>query len=248
MGVIKTPAQLHALAESGKILATGVMATVAAVKPGVSTDELNELFDTTIRALGAEPSFLGYKEYPKSICTSINDEVVHAIPGKRILQEGDIIGVDCGVRYKGMCTDMARTVGVGTLSANTQRLLDVTEEAMKLGIAQLVPGNTIGDIGAAIQNYVESRGYSVVRVLVGHGVGTKVHEEPQVPNYGRKGEGMKLESGMALAIEPMVNMGTAEVIFEKDGWTVRTTDGTLSAHFEDTVIITENGPQVVTTL
>ncbi len=234
--------------ESGKILAQSVAAVLAQVKPGVTTDELDAFFVETIRALGAKPAFLGYKGYKKSICTSVNDQVVHAIPGKVRLVEGDIIGVDCGVVYAGMYTDMARTVPVGEIPPKTQRLLSVTEEALRAGVAAMVPGNTIGDISAAVQMVADREGYGIVRELVGHGVGHAVHEEPSVPNYGRAGKGLRLEVGMVLAVEPMFNMGRDAVVFEDDGWTVRTADGTLSAHFEDTIAVTEAGPDVVTIL
>lgn len=249
MSVIKTPEEISFLRESSAILAKGVEVTLAAVKPGVTTDDLNTLFDTTIRSLGAEPSFLGYHGYPKSICTSINEEVVHAIPGSRILREGDIIGVDCGVRFSGYCSDMARTVAVGKISPQAQQLIEVTKNSLELAKKVLFPGNTIGDIGASVQEYVEAHGYSVVRVLVGHGVGKHVHEEPSIPNFGKRGTGIRLEAGMVLAIEPMVNIGKPQVDFDEiDGWTVRTKDHSLSAHFEDTILITPSGPDVLTSL
>lgn len=246
MSLIKTEKELEALRASGRILAHGVEETLKAVRPGISTEELDALFEETIRGLGAEPSFLGYQGYPKSICTSINDEVVHGIPGKRILKEGDIIGVDCGVRYNGMCTDMARTVAVGSINSATQQLITVTEEALRIGIQQARPGNTTGDIGSAIEGFIQPYGYGIVRVLVGHGVGESVHEDPQVPNYGSAGSGTRLEVGMAIAIEPMVNIGGDEVVMDDDEWTVRTDDSSLSAHFEDTLLITAQGPEVVT--
>lgn len=249
MGVIKTPKEVQALREGGVILAEAVEETLAAVRPGITTDELNRVFVAALtRHGGAEPSFLGYKGYTKSICTSVNNEVVHGIPGSRVLQEGDIIGVDCGVRYKGFCTDMARTVGVGAISEKAQQLIDVTRQSLEHALAVMKPGNTIGDIGAAVQHTVEKAGYSVVRALVGHGVGESVHEEPQVPNYGRAGSGLQLEAGMVLAVEPMVNEGHYDVVFENDGWTVSTNDGTLSAHFEDTIAIGAEGPEVLTRL
>lgn len=246
MAIIKAEHEIQALRDSGVILGKAMKHVLSHVQPGITTEELDELFVNIVQGLGAEPSFLGYQGYPKSICTSVNNQVVHAIPGKRQLQEGDIIGVDCGVRYNGYCTDMARTVAVGKITIDAEQLIDVAAESLRLGIAQLQPGNFIGDIGAAIQTYVESHGYSVVRVLVGHGVGEEVHEDPQVPNYGKSGTGMQLQPGMVLAVEPMVNMGAAEVVFEDDGWTVSTADGTLSAHSEDTILITENGPEVLT--
>lgn len=247
MGIIKTAEQIDAARESGRILATAVYATLEQVKPGVTTDELDAFFAGVIKEHNAEASFLGYKGYPKSICTSVNDEVVHAIPGPRVLEEGDIIGVDCGVRYKGMCTDMARTVAVGQVSEQLTQLMSVTQKALASGIEQLQPGNTLGDVGAAIEKHANDAGYGIVRVLVGHGVGEDVHEEPQVPNYGNAGSGRKIEPGMILAVEPMFNLGTEEVEFDdEDGWTVRTADGKLSAHFEDTIAILESGPEVLT--
>jgi methionyl aminopeptidase len=247
MGIIKSKDQIQAARESGKILATAVFATLEQVKPGITTDELDAFFAECIAQHGAEASFLGYNGYPKSICTSVNDEVVHAIPGSRVLQEGDIIGVDCGVRYKGMCTDMARTVAVGSVSDELTSLMNVTEQALRSGIQQLHPGNRIGDVGAAVERHAHDPGYGIVRVLVGHGVGEDVHEEPQVPNYGKAGSGRVIEEGMILAVEPMFNLGTEEVDFdEEDGWTVRTADGSMSAHFEDTIAVTKNGPEVLT--
>lgn len=247
MGIIKTEKEIGLIRESGKILAEAVAITLDAVKPGVTTNDLDAVFVAAIKKHGADASFLGYKGYPKSICTSVNDEVVHAIPGAHVLQEGDIIGVDCGVRFKGYCTDMSRTVPVGQISDDLKKFLQVTHDALQSGIAQLQPGNTIGDVGAAVQKHADDNGYAVVRVLVGHGVGQDVHEEPQVPNYGKAGEGVKIEAGMVLAVEPMFNLGTADVEFdEKDGWTVRTADGALSAHFEDTIAVLETGPEVLT--
>lgn len=247
--MIKTDSEIQIMKAGGAILAQGMHALLPHVKPGITTDELDALFVKTISALGAESSFLGYRGYPKSICTSINDEVVHAIPSKRVLKEGDIIGLDCGVRYQGYCTDMARTVAVGKIDAQKQHLVDAARIALEKAIQVMKPGNRIGDIGATVQEYVEAQGFSIVRVLVGHGVGTHVHEEPSVPNYGRRGTGLVLEPGMVLAVEPMVNVGTADVEFdEKDGWTVRTADGALSAHFEDTIAITEGGAEVLTTI
>ncbi|MBI2411462.1 MAG: type I methionyl aminopeptidase [Candidatus Kerfeldbacteria bacterium] len=246
MALIKTPKQIQALREGGKILANAMAVLIDAVRPGMTTNDLDALFVKTIQQHGAESSFLGYRGYPKSICTSINDEVVHAIPGKRVIAEGDILSLDCGVRFKGFCTDMARTIPVGIITAEAQKLIRITEESLRLGVQELVPDNTIGDIGAAIQTYVEAENFSVVRVLVGHGVGEDVHEEPQVPNYGQPHTGPRLAAGMVLAIEPMVNIGSARVVFEDDGWTVRTFDGTLSAHFEDTIVITERGPEILT--
>lgn len=249
MSKIKTPEQIAIMREAGHKLARALHATLEQVQPGVTTNQLDAFFVERIREEGAEPLFLGYNGFPKTICASVNNEVVHGIPADRVLEEGDIVGIDTGLRWKGWCADMARTVAVGTIDTSVQHLLDVTEEAKSIGIEQMRAGNTVGDVGAAVQQYVEENGFHVVRALVGHGIGQEMHEAPQLPNYGKPGRGEKLEVGMVLAIEPMVNVGTPEVEFdEKDGWTVRTLDATLSAHFEDTVAITENGPEVLTRL
>ncbi len=246
MALIKSPERIQAGRESGAILARALDVLIAATRPGVTTDELDALFVKTIEACGAQPAFLGYKGYPKSICTSINDQVVHAIPGSTVLKEGDIIGLDCGVIYKGFYTDMARTVGVGHIMPEAQQLIDVTARALDRGIEQMIPGKHIGDISHAVQQTVTPYGYGIVRVLVGHGVGDAVHEEPNVPNYGQPGRGMELKVGMVLAVEPMINIGKDAVVFGDDGWTVSTADGTLSAHFEDTIAIGVDGPEILT--
>lgn len=246
--IIKTPEEIEIMAESGAILSKGLAVVLAAVKPGVTTNELDMLFVNTIRALGAEPCFLDFHGYPKSICTSINTQVNHAIPSDYVLQEGDIAGIDAGVVYKGYCSDMARTVPVGAISIEAAALIQTTKECIKLGIKQAVVGNTVGDIGAAIQTHAEAQGYGVVRVLVGHGIGKEMHEEPSIPNFGKAGSGMKLREGMVICIEPIINAGGPDVIFEQDGWTVSTEDGSLSAHFEDTLAITAKGPRLLTQL
>lgn len=247
MAIIKTKAEIAALREGGHILAEAMRMLCDAARPGVTTNELDRMFSEFITSRGATASFLGYHGYPKSICASINDEVVHGIPSDRALKEGDIIGIDIGIRYKKFCTDMARTVAVGKISTQAQQLIDVTRNALDEAIPVLRAGNTIGDIGATVQGVAEAEGFSIVRVLVGHGVGESVHEEPQVPNYGKRGKGRILEVGMVLAVEPMVNIGGPKVEFdEDDGWTVRTADGSLSAHFEDTIAILEDGPEVLT--
>lgn len=248
MGVIKTAKEIQCMRESGAILADALYMLIDVAKPGMTTNDLDKLFADYIQSRGATASFLGYSGYPKSICTSVNDEVVHAIPSDRVLKEGDIIGLDCGVRFKGYCTDMARTIGIGKISAENQQLIDVTRESLAAAIPLLRAGNRIGDIGHAVESVVKPHHYGIVRVLVGHGVGTHVHEDPQVPNYGKAGTGQKLEVGMVLCVEPMVNIGDDEVEFdEEDGWTVRTLDGSMSAHFEDTIAITADGPEVLTT-
>lgn len=232
--------------EGGRLLAEAVRIVIDAVRPGVTTAALDDIFVSVIGAMKAESSFLGYHGYPKTICTSVNDQVVHAIPGDRTLQEGDIIGIDCGIRYKGFCTDMARTVPVGAISSDAQQLIDATRESLARAIALVREGACIGDIGATVQEHVEALGYSVVRDLVGHGVGESVHEPPPIPNYGTRGRGERLRAGMVIAIEPMVNIGSPTVVFSDDGWTVRTEDGTLSAHFEDTIAVTQEGFEILT--
>jgi methionyl aminopeptidase len=246
---IKTTEEIAIMREAGQKLARALFATLEQVKPGITTNELDEFFAARIKEQGAEPLFLGYHGYPKHICTSVNGDVVHGIPTDRVLEEGDIIGIDSGLRWKGWCADMARTVPVGEISEEAQRLITVADEAKALGIEQMRAGNTIGDVGAAVQTYSENAGFGVVKSLVGHGIGQEMHEAPQLPNYGKAGKGKKLEVGMVLAIEPMINVGGESVEFdEEDGWTVRTADGTLSAHSEDTVAITENGPEILTRL
>lgn len=244
---LKTDQEISIMREAGHKLARALYATLEQVAPGVTTNELDAFFVEQITAAGAQPLFLGYHGFPKSLCTSVNGDVVHGIPNDRPLEEGDIIGIDSGLRWKGWCADMARTVAVGSIPEEVQQLLEVTEESKARGIAQMVAGNTIGDVGHAVQQYAESFGYGVVRSLVGHGIGQELHEEPQLPNFGKAGKGKKLQVGMVLAIEPMINIGDAAVTLdEEDGWTISTADGTLSAHFEDTVAITANGPEVLT--
>lgn len=247
--LIKTEQQIAIMAEGGALLAQILFGILKKMEVGMNTAEIDTMFHHALRGTEAEPVFLGYRGFPKTICTSLNDEVVHGIPhAARLLHEGDIIGIDCGLKYRGWCLDMSRTVGVGKIAAPARRLCSVTRNALAAGIGAATPGNTIGDIGAYIQDVVERAGYSVVRALVGHGIGRTLHEEPAVPNYGKSGKGLRLETGMVLAIEPMVNMGTHHVVVDADGWTVRTADGTLSAHMEDTIAITDQGPRVLTHL
>ncbi len=221
---------------------------VDAIAPGVSTRELDRIAEQEIRRLGAVPSFKGYMGFPASICASLNEQIVHGIPGDRMVREGDIISVDIGAIVGGFHGDSALTVGVGRISNEAQRLIDATRESLWRGIAQARAGTRVGGISAAIQAYAESQGYSVVRQYVGHGVGRSLHEEPQVPNYGVPERGPLLREGMAIAIEPMLNIGGWEAEQLDDGWTVVTVDGSLSAHFEETVAITEDGAEVLTTL
>jgi methionyl aminopeptidase len=227
--------------------AADVLAGVAAlVQPGRTTQELDDAAGELIRRLGGKSPFLGYRGYPGHICVSVNEEVVHGIPGKRRMQYGDIVSLDVGIVLDGFVGDNARTVPVGLVAPRTQELLQVTEQALAAGIAMARPGHRVGDISHAIQSTVEAHGFSAVREFVGHGVGRKMHEEPQIPNFGAAGQGPKLKVGMTLAIEPMINAGTYEVQMLSDGWTVVTADGQPSAHFEHTVLVTEDGAEILT--
>lgn len=246
--VIKTSDDLARMRRAGRLAAEAIREVAAAVAPGVSTAALDQIADTFIRARGGVPSFKHYRGYPASICTSINDEVVHGIPGPRVLQAGDIVSLDLGVLLDGFHGDVAVTVPVGTVTPAVRRLIEVTEEALARGIDAARPGARLGDVGWAIQSVIEAAGFSAVREFAGHGIGEALHEDPQVPNIGRPGTGPRLRPGMTLAIEPMVNMGTSDVFVEGDGWTVRTRDRSLSAHAEHTVAITEHGPEVLTGL
>ena len=245
---LKSSREIELMAQGGRILAETIQKLRAAVRPGVSTADLDGVAESFIRSHdGATPAFKGLYGFPGSICTSINDEVVHGIPSKkRVLRDGDIISLDVGVGYKGFFTDSAITVPVGAVDAQTQRLLTVTAEALEAGIAVARVGNHIGDIGSAVQTLVEAAGFSVVRELVGHGIGAEFHEEPQVPNYGKPKRREKLVPGLTIAIEPMVNIGGPATRQLSDRWTIVTTDGSRSAHFEHTVAITEDGPRVLT--
>ncbi len=233
---------------AGRVVGGVLRELAGRVKPGVTTRELDAFAEGYIRDLGATPAFLGYNGYPASICASVNEQVVHGIPSQRVLVEGDIIGVDVGAVLNGFVGDAARTFAVGGVSPEALKLMRVTQEALDLGIAAAVHGGHVQDIGAAVQAHAESQGFSVVRDFVGHGIGRKMHEDPQIPNYGRRGLGPKLKAGMTLAIEPMLNAGGHAVEVLKDGWTVVTRDARLSAHFEDTVIVTEDKPQILTRL
>jgi methionyl aminopeptidase len=245
---LKSAREIDLMAQGGQILGATVEHLRASVKPGMSTGDLDAIAEEFIRSHeGATPAFKGLYGFPGSICASVNHEIVHGIPSrKRLLKDGDIISIDVGVGYKGYFTDSATTVGVGTIAPETQRLLDVTQRSLEAGIAAATVGNHIGDIGAAVQAVVEAAGFSVVRDLVGHGIGVEFHEEPQVPNYGKPKRREKLVPGLTLAIEPMVNIGGPSTRTLSDRWTIVTLDGSLSAHFEHTVAITENGPRVLT--
>ena len=245
---LKSQREIDIMAHGGKILADTVRLLERSVRPGMTTAELDQIADDFIRSHpGAKPSFKGLYNFPASICSSINNEIVHGIPSrKRVLNEGDLISIDVGVQYEGYHTDSATTVPVGHINEESQRLLDVTRRALDAGVAHAKAGNHLGDIGAAIQAVVEAAGFSVVRDLVGHGIGTGFHEEPQVPNYGKPNRGIRLVPGLTIAIEPMVNVGKPGIRTMPDKWTVVTVDGKRSAHFEHTVAITENGPRILT--
>jgi methionyl aminopeptidase len=245
---LKSAREIEVMAEGGRILAAAVQHVREAVRPGITTLELDAVAEEFIRSHpGATPAFKGLYGFTGSICASINQEIVHGIPSrKRVLGEGDIISIDVGVAYRGYFTDSATTVPVGAVDAQTARLLEVTERSLAAGIAAAVPGNHLGDIGAAVQQVVEGAGFSVVRDLVGHGIGAEFHEEPQVPNYGKPKRGLKLVPGLTIAIEPMVNVGGPMTRTLPDKWTIVTVDGSRSAHFEHTVAITENGNRVLT--
>ncbi|MCI5072960.1 type I methionyl aminopeptidase [bacterium] len=243
---IKSKEELDIMRKVNKLLA-GVRETLREmVKPGVTTLDLDKKAESMIRDFGAVPAFKGYHGFPSTLCTSINEEVVHGIPSNRVLQEGDVLGMDMGAILQGFYADTAITCKVGQVSAEAEKLLKVTEQSLYRGIEQAKPGGRLNDIGAAVQKCVEKEGYSVVREFVGHGIGKQLHEDPQVPNYGVAGTGMMLKAGMVIAIEPMVNIGGAKVNILDDGWTAVTEDGSLSAHFEHTVAITENGPEILT--
>lgn len=248
MITIKSEREIETMAAAGRIVAETLALVAQAAQPGISTGELDELAEDFIRSHpGARPSFKGLYDFPKSLCTSINDEIVHGIPSRRrLLEAGDIVSLDCGVCLDGLHADSAITVPVGEVGPAVRRLLRVTREALEAGIAAALPGNHVGDIGYAVQRVAEGAGYSVVRELVGHGIGSSFHEEPQVPNYGKPKRGPRLVRGMTIAIEPMVTMGGPEIRTLDDKWTVVTADGSLSAHFEHTVVIEPGGPRILT--
>lgn len=242
----KTKEEIELLRESNLLVGKTLGEVAKIIRPGVSTLELDAVAEEFIRSNGAVPGFLGYGGFPNTLCISVNDEVVHGIPSaKRVLQEGDIVSVDCGVLKNGYYGDSAYTFEVGEVSEEIHNLLEATKASLYKGIEQAVIGRRIGDIGSAVQNYCEARGYSVVRELVGHGVGKELHEDPQVPNYGSRGQGTKLREGMVIAIEPMINLGQRYVIMNSDGWTIRTRDGLPSAHFEHTVAVGKTAADIL---
>ena len=242
----KTNEEIELLRESNLLVGKTLGEVAKIIRPGISTLELDAVAEEFIRSNGAVPGFLGYGGFPNTLCISVNDEVVHGIPSaKKILQEGDIVSVDCGVLKNGFYGDSAYTFQVGEVADDVKELMRVTKEALYKGIEQAVVGRRIGDIGSAIQNYCESHGFSVVRELVGHGVGRELHEDPQVPNYGSRGQGTKLVEGMVIAIEPMINLGRRNVVMNSDGWTIRTQDGKPSAHFEHTVAVGKSSADIL---
>ena len=245
MIILKTPDEIAVMAKASRVVAEALAVLKDAVKPGVRTDELDRLAESEIRARGALPAFKGYRNYPKTLCASVNEQVVHGIPSKRVLKEGDIVGLDLGAIVGGFYGDSAVTIGVGRIDEKTAALVRVTEESLSLAIEQAQVGNRLSDISHAVQRHVEAAGYSVVTEFVGHGIGRQLHEEPQVPNYGKPGQGPRLQAGMVLAIEPMVNMGGSAVRVLDDRWTAVTVDGSLSAHFEHTIAIQPSGPAIV---
>ena len=245
MIILKTPDEIAVMAKASRVVAEALAVLKDAVKPGVTTDELDRLAESEIRARGGMPAFKGYRNYPKTLCASVNEQVVHGIPSKRVLKEGDIVGLDLGAIVGGFYGDSAVTVGVGRIDEKTAALVRVTEESLSLAIEQAQVGNRLSDISHAVQRHVEAAGYSVVTEFVGHGIGRQLHEEPQVPNYGKPGQGPRLQAGMVLAIEPMVNMGGSAVRVLDDRWTAVTVDGSLSAHFEHTIAIQPSGPATV---
>jgi methionyl aminopeptidase len=243
---LKSESELKLMKVSGEVVGQALVEIGKRIKPGVTTRALDQFAYDYLKKRGCVPAFLGYHGYPATLCASVNDQVVHGIPGDRVLEEGDIVGVDLGAFYQGYCGDSARTFPVGRISGELQELLRTTFESLDRGIDQCRAGNRISDIGHAVQTHAEANGYSVVRDYVGHGIGQAMHEEPQVPNYGKPHQGPRLVPGMCLALEPMVNMGGAEVRVLEDGWTVVTKDGKFSAHFEDTVVVTDAGPRILT--
>jgi methionyl aminopeptidase len=246
MSLIKSEREIEIMRVAGAMAAEVLDEIAAFIRPGLTTRQVDEFAGQAMQKRGCKSAFLGYRKYPCQTCLSVNDEVVHGLANERVLRFGDIVSIDCGVRYDGYIGDTATTVAVGGCGVAAQRLMDVTQQALQQGIAQAVAGNRVTDISRAVQNFVEGNGFSVVREFVGHGVGRSVHEEPQVPNFVEAGSNQKLKPGMTIAIEPMVNAGRPDVKILKDGWTVVTQDGSLSAHFEHTVLITEGMPEILT--
>jgi len=244
--IIKSEREIAVMRQAGKIVATVLDILSKQVRPGMKTKELDVIAAREVERLGAKPSFKGYRGFPANLCVSVNDEIVHGIPGERVLRQGDIVSLDLGASFMGFQGDAAVTAGVGEIDSQARELMETTEAALKAGIAAAHPGARLGDISAAIQSYAESRGYSVVREYTGHGIGREMHEEPQIPNFGLPGTGPVLKRGMTLALEPMVNVGDWHTRVGGDHWTVLTADGSLSAHFEHTIVITDGEAEVLT--
>ena len=243
---IKTPEQIEIMAQAGQILSQIMRELKSGIKPGITTQSLNKLAEELIFDSGSKPAFKGYKGFPAALCTSINEQVVHAAPCERKLIEGDILSLDLGIIYNGFCSDMAVTVPIGAISPEAGRLIRVTKKALKRAINRVKPGKTIGDVGHAIQTYVESQGFQIVKELCGHGIGQQLHESPEILNFGQRHKGLKLEAGMVLAIEPMAVMGQPGIKKGPDGSCFQTADNSLSAHFEHTIAVTNKGPRVLT--
>lgn len=249
MTQVKTAQEIMNMRHAGKILAEALNFLAGWIKPGIKTIEIDEKAREILSKYpGATAPFLGYQGFPATICVSVNDEVEHGIPGERVLNEGDIVGLDFGVAYKGMITDAGVTVGVGKISDEAQALIDSTKKSLHLGLKEVKGGVSVGDIGQTVQDFAEAKGYGVVRELVGHGVGYSLHEDPSIPNYGRRGSGPKLAAGMTVAIEPMLTTGDWRIKLDSDEWTFRTVDGSLAAHFEHTVLVTDKGCEILTQL
>lgn len=243
---IKTDKEIELMRHAGKVVGDTLAALEEVIKPGITTAEIDKIAEELIIKQGAKPSFKGYEGFPGTICASVNEEIVHGFPGKRVLKEGDIISIDCGAILEGYQGDAARTFPVGKVSEEAEKLIKVTKESFFKGVEKAVVGNRLGDISWAVQQYAESNGFSVVRDFVGHGIGREMHEDPEVPNFGRPGRGLRLSHGLVLAIEPMINIGRYNVRIMPNGWTVVTADGSLSAHYENTVAILKDGPEILT--
>ncbi len=243
---LKSEREIEIMRQSANILKKVFIELLGFVKEGMTTLDVDAKAEKTIRSLGGEPAFKGYRDFPGTICASVNDEVVHGIPSKRVLQEGDIFSLDMGVKYQGYYSDSARTLPIGQISAEAKKLIEVTRDSVFEGVQAIKKGNRLGDVSSRIQKHIEKHKYGVVREFVGHGIGKELHEDPQVPNYGESGTGIELKEGLVIAVEPMVNLGSAAVCILDDGWTVVTEDGRLSAHHEEMIAITTNGPEVLT--
>jgi methionyl aminopeptidase len=241
-----TEKEIKIMAEGGKILAKIIKEIPKHVKPGITTKELDKVAAGLIFSYGAEPAFMGFNNYPAVLCTSLNEEIVHVVPSERTLKNGDVLKLDLGIRYRGYCTDIAITIPIGKISKEAKKLIKITKKSLEIAIKQCQPGKHLGDIGFVIQGYVEKNKFNVIRDLVGHGIGRSVHEDPQIPNYGKQGEGEKLKEGMVLALEPMVSIGNYKIEKCADGFGYRAKNRSLTAHFEHTIAITKTGPKVLT--